>query len=340
MAIAQRVEKEEVRKKFSELVIRAIVKRVIERRRNLSLQGFNSTDSLSAYLNEVNKIPLLTAEEEIALAYRIRESNDPEARRILIESNLRLVISICKKFIGLGLSLQDLIQEGNLGLIEAVEKFDPNRGCRFATYATWWIRQSIIRGIANHSRTIRLPVHVSDILQRFLKFSAKFIHENNRPPTIQEAAEYLLPVSREKARKKVCRKLKRLVPLDHPMVEKKYQEMKKKMEQRIKDILSVAQDPLSLETPLGEEETTIGDLIPAHSFSLPHILPEELKKLFAHLDEREKRILLLRFGLIDGYPHTLQEISDKFGISKERIRQKEEDALRKLRALMEKKDWL
>lgn len=317
-----------------------ITRSVIDRRKQGGREfNFTEINSLSAYLFEVNKIPLLSAKEEVALSIRIREYNDEDARKALIESNLRLVISIAKKFMGLGLTFQDLIQEGNLGLIEAVEKFDPTRGCRFATYATWWIRQSVIRGIANSGRTIRLPVHISDIFQKFIKFSLSFLQKNNRTPTIEETAKHLLPVSREKAQRKVSRKLKRIVPLDHPLVDKKVQEMQHKMEQRIKNILNVAQEPISLETPLGEEETTVGDLVPVEDNAMPTILNEELKELFSVLNERERKILCLRFGLLDGTIRTLQEISDYFGISKERIRQKEEDALKKLRSIMNPNDW-
>ncbi|MCD4783048.1 MAG: sigma-70 family RNA polymerase sigma factor [Candidatus Eremiobacteraeota bacterium] len=328
-------------RRMTEVLINEISGRIKNRRKertsSILQPDFNS---LSAYLTEVSKIPLLTADEEIALSYRVREHDDEESRKALIESNLRLVISIAKKFLGLGLTLQDLIQEGNLGLIEAVEKFDPERGCRFATYATWWIRQSVIRGIANNGRTIRLPVHISDIFQRFLKYSLRFLQKHNRPPTIEETALVLLPVSREKACKKVVRKLKRQIPLDHPLVDAKVKEMEKKMEYRIKNILNVAQDPVSLEAPLGEEDTTVGDFVPIEDAKKPDILMEELGDLFDVLNEREKKILCLRFGLIDGTTRTLQEISDRFGISKERIRQKEEDALRKLRTVMNRKDWL
>ena len=328
-------------RRMSDLQIHQISRKILEKRRKRSnsipCPEFNS---LSAYLFEVNKIPLLTADEEVALSYRIRLYDDEESRKALVESNLRLVISIAKKFLGLGLTFLDLIQEGNLGLIEAVEKFDPERGCRFATYATWWIRQAVIRGIANNGRTIRLPVHISDIFQKFIKFSLEFLQKYNRTPTYAEIARQLLPVSREKARKKVSRKLKKQVPIDDSRVDKKFQQMEKKMEQRIRNILNVAQDPISLEAPLGEEDTTVGDLIPIEGNKEVTVLTEELGDLFTVLNERERKILCLRFGLLDGKIRTLQEISDKFGISKERIRQKEEDALRKLRKVMNKKDWL
>lgn len=324
----------------SDLRLHAVAERSIIRRRACSGILPSEISSLTTYMSEVSKIPLLSAEEEAALAYRIKHNKDDDARKTLTESNLKLVISICKKFLGLGLSFQDLIQEGNLGLIEAVEKFDADKGCRFATYATWWIRQAIIRGLANQGRTIRLPVHISDILQRFLKFSQEFVQKYNRFPTAKEAARELLPVSTEKATRKVSRKLKRSVSNNDPRVVNKLQELEKKMEQRIKDILNVAQDPMSLECPLGEEDTTVGDLIPAGELNQSTVLTEELNSLLAHLNDRERKILCLRFGLLDGNTRTLQEISERFGISKERIRQKEEDALKKLRQLMRKSDWL
>ena len=296
-------------------------------------------NSLSVYLKEVSKIPLLTPEEEAALAYRIKNYSDEEARRVMIESNLRLVISFSKKFLGLGLSFQDLIQEGNLGLIEAVQKFDPDRGCRFATYASWWIRQALIRGVANSGRMIRLPIHVSDIFQRFMKYSLAFIQKYNRPPTINETARELLPVSRERARRKVARKYHTFVSPDDPRVEVIVRDLEKKTEEQIKNILNVAQEPISLEAPLGDDDLTVGDLIAAEDKTQPIIFHDELKRLFSNLNERERKILCLRYGLVDGTRRTLQEISRTFGISKERIRQKEDDALRKLRKVMEKTNW-
>jgi RNA polymerase primary sigma factor len=324
----------------SEEKINSIADKVISRSKERSTVFSDDITSFAAYLDEVKKIPLLKNTEEIALAYRIQTYNDENARRALIESNLRLVISISKKFMGLGLTLQDLIQEGNMGLIEASEKFDPERGCRFATYATWWIRQGIIRGLANQGRTIRLPVHISDIVQRFTKFSIKFLQENDRLPTFGEAAKVILPVSKEKARQKVSRKLKKHVPLDDFRVERKVRELEMKMDQHLKEVIMISQEPLSLETPVGEDETTIGEMVPTEDNNNDMILREELKELLRKLNEREKNILCLRFGLVDGVALTLQEISDNFGISKERIRQKEVDALRKLRKSMHRTDWL
>jgi len=312
----------------------------VKRKRRAGLRLFTTEfNSLSAYLEEVSKIPLLKPDEEVALAYRIKFHNDEEARKLMIESNLRLVISFSKKFLGLGLSFQDLIQEGNLGLMEAVQKFDPDRGCRFATYASWWIKQSLIRGIANTGRMIRLPIHISDFFQRFMKYSLAFIQKFNRPPSVHETARDLLPISRERARKKVARKSRGNVAPEDPRVDRIIRDLETKMEAQIKNILNVALEPISLEAPLGEDETTVGDLVPAEDKTQPVIFHDELSCLFRNLNERERKILCLRYGLVDGTRRTLQEISHTFGISKERIRQKEEDALRKLRKVMEKNEW-
>jgi len=295
--------------------------------------------SLNAYFREVCKIDLLTADEEKDLARKIAK-NDDNARRKLIEANLRLVISIAKKFIGLGLPLQDLIQEGNLGLMEAVEKFDPDRGCRFATYATWWIRQAIIRGIANQGRTIRLPVHIEEVFQKFVQICVKETQRDGSPPSLKEISEQLFPVCREKVRRKVSRSLKKSVNIDSTIVKEKVKELEEEALRRLRSILTVAQEPVSLEAPLGDEEVCVGDLIPSEKQEEPPVLSTELRELFQNLTERERKIITLRFGLIDGNQHTLQEISREFGISKERIRQKEEDALKKLRSVMVKEQWL
>ncbi|HXE73160.1 MAG TPA: sigma-70 family RNA polymerase sigma factor, partial [Candidatus Nitrosotenuis sp.] len=251
-----------------------------------------------------------------------------------------LVISIAKKFVGLGMSFQDLIQEGNMGLMEAVNKFDYRRGCRFATYATWWIRQSIMRAIANQGRTIRLPVHICEILQKYIQISARHIQQTGRPPAIEEVARRLFPVSSEKVRKKLARSMKQELDIEDPRVQARVAEQESLAIARLKNILQVALEPVSLDTPLGEEETCLGDLIASEPASEVPILDNEMARLLRHLNERERRILILRFGLVDGVVRTLQEISDEFGISKERIRQKEEDALRKLRTVMRKQDWL
>jgi len=301
--------------------------------------NFLDINSLSAYLQEVYKIPLLTPDEERDLAIRIKK-NEQAARRALIEANLRLVISIAKKFMGLGLTFQDLIQEGNIGLMEAVEKFDHTRGCRFATYATWWIRQSIIRSIANQGRTIRLPVHIAEAFQKFIQLNVKHMQEHGRPPGLDVVSKVLFPVCSDKVRRKLAKALKTELEMEDPRVIEKIAEMEQASTTRLKEILAVAQEPVSLETPLGEEDTCIGDLVAAQQTPDAPVMRVEMARLLQHLNERERKILAFRFGLIDGNIRTLQEISDEFGISKERIRQKEEDALRKLRLVMSKQDWL
>lgn len=301
--------------------------------------SFLDINSLTAYLQEVYKIPLLSPEEERSLAERIK-MHDASARRALIEANLRLVISIAKKFLGLGLTFQDLIQEGNIGLMEAVEKFDPTRGCRFATYATWWIRQSIIRSIANQGRTIRLPVHIAEAFQKFIQMQVKHLQEHGRAPGLHLVSKVLFPVCEDKVRRKVSKSLKQELAPEDPRVRAKVEEMEMASLTRLKEILAVAQEPVSLETPLGEEDTCIGDLVAAQVTPDLPVMRVEMARLLEHLNERERKILAFRFGLIDGNIRTLQEISDEFGISKERIRQKEEDALRKLRMVMTRDDWL
>ena len=301
--------------------------------------SFLDINSLSAYLQEVYKIPLLSADEERELAIRIKQG-EGLARYALIEANLRLVISIAKKFLGLGLTFQDLIQEGNIGLMEAVEKFDHLRGCRFATYATWWIRQSIIRSIANQGRTIRLPVHIAEAFQKFIHLQVRYLQEHGRQAGVDVASKVLFPVDTEKVHRKLCKSLKADVPFEDPRVRAKIVEMEQASELRLKEILAVAQEPISLETPLGEEDTCVGDLVAAQAAPEAPVMRVEMARLLQNLNERERKILAFRFGLIDGNIRTLQEISDEFGISKERIRQKEEDALRKLRTVMIREDWL
>ncbi|HEY3998609.1 MAG TPA: sigma-70 family RNA polymerase sigma factor [Candidatus Xenobia bacterium] len=311
------------------------------RGRKAPSESINYTDinSLTAYLQDVYRIKLLTAEEERDLAIRIADG-DERAKRDLIQANLRLVISIAKKFMGLGMTFQDLIQEGDLGLMEAVEKFDDNRGCRFATYATWWIRQSIIRSIANQGRMIRLPVHIAEAFQRFLQIAGRHTQAHGKAPPIQETSKVLFPVCRDKIRRKLSKSLKIELADDDPRVDAKVAEMEGVAVDRLKEILAVAQEPVSLETPLGEEETCLGDMVAAKGDEDAYIMPTELATLMQNLSERERKILAMRFGLVDGTVRTLQEISDEFGISKERIRQKEEDALRKLRLVMTREDWL
>ncbi|MBE6716084.1 MAG: RNA polymerase sigma factor RpoD [Ruminococcaceae bacterium] len=259
-------------------------------------------DPVKVYLKEIGKIPLLTAEEEIDLAIRIAQ-DDVAAKRRLEEANLRLVVSIAKKYSGRGMQFLDLIQEGNLGLIKAVEKFDYTKGFKFSTYATWWIRQAITRAIADQARTIRIPVHMVETINKVKKANSQLLHLNGKEPTADDIAE-VLDMSVEKVR----------------------------------EIMRVAQEPVSLETPIGEEEDShLGDFIPDEEALAPAdaafqaLLKEEIANALSTLTPREAKVLSLRFGLEDGHPRTLEEVGKEFNVTRERIRQIEAKALRKLR---------
>ncbi|MFH1186667.1 MAG: RNA polymerase sigma factor RpoD [Candidatus Levyibacteriota bacterium] len=260
------------------------------------------SDPVRMYLKEIGRIPLLTFDQEISLAKRV-EKQDEEAKQILVNSNLRLVVSIAKKYVGRGLTLLDLIQEGNQGLIRAVEKYDWRRGYKFSTYATWWIRQSITRAIADQARTIRIPVHMVENINRFLRSSRKLMQELGREPTPEEVAK-TLGIDPEKAL----------------------------------EIIKISQEPASLEAPVGDEEDSrLGDFI--HDSTAPtlfdtasrELLKEQVEQVLSTLSDREKRVLEERFGLKDGRPKTLEEVGKMFMVTRERIRQIEAKALRKLR---------
>ncbi len=270
----------------------------------LAADGHNGAidDPVKVYLKEIGRVPLLTPEEEIDLAMRIAD-NDPQAKQRLAEANLRLVVSIAKRYVGRGMQFLDLIQEGNLGLIKAVEKFDYTKGFKFSTYATWWIRQAITRAIADQARTIRIPVHMVETINRVKKTNSQLLHKNGRDPSAEEIAEYLD------------------MPVD-----------------KVREILRVAQEPVSLETPIGEEEDShLGDFIPDDDALAPAdaasmlLLKEQLEEVLKTLSEREAMVLKLRFGLEDGHPRTLEEVGKTFDVTRERIRQIEAKALRKLR---------
>ena len=262
----------------------------------------NAEDPVRMYLKEIGSIPLLSSEEEIELAKRMEEG-DEEAKKKLSEANLRLTVSIAKRYSGRGMQFLDLIQEGNLGLIKAVEKFDYRKGYKFSTYATWWIRQSITRAIADQARTIRIPVHMVETMNRVNRTSRRLLQEYGREPTPEEIAEAMnLPV------------------------------------ERVLEISKISQEPVSLETPIGEEEDShLGDFIQDEHIPVPAdeaahtLLREQLEKVMDTLSEREQKVLALRFGLEDGKPHTLEEVGREFQVTRERIRQIEAKALRKLR---------
>lgn len=265
------------------------------------LEGLELNDPVRMYLKEIGKIPLLTPEEETCLALRLA-GGDAEAGKKLAEANLRLVVSIAKRYMGRGLSLSDLIQEGNLGLIKAVERFDCRKGYKFSTYATWWIRQAVTRAIADQSRTIRIPVHMVESINRTARSARKLTQELGREPFPEEIAEDLhLP------------------------------------EERVREILKFSQEPVSLESPVGEDDSHLGDFIRDEHSAVPQeeaafrILQEELGRVLSSLTEREQEVLRLRFGLDDGESRTLEEVGEIFHVTRERIRQIEAKALRKLR---------
>ncbi|MCL2337898.1 MAG: RNA polymerase sigma factor RpoD [Firmicutes bacterium] len=265
-------------------------------------EGVGIDDPVRMYLKEIGRVPLLTSEEEINLAKRM-ERGDEEAKRRLAEANLRLVVSIAKRYVGRGMLFLDLIQEGNLGLIKAVEKFDFRKGFKFSTYATWWIRQAITRAIADQARTIRIPVHMVETINKLIRVSRQLLQELGRDPLPEEVAQEM-GISEDKVR----------------------------------EILKIAQEPVSLETPIGEEEDShLGDFIEDHDARAPAeeasftLLREQLDEVLETLTDREQKVLRLRFGLDDGRARTLEEVGQKFGVTRERIRQIEAKTLRKLR---------
>ena len=264
--------------------------------------GISIEDPVRMYLKEIGKVPLLSADEEVALAKRMAEG-DEDAKKRLAEANLRLVVSIAKRYVGRGMLFLDLIQEGNLGLIKAVEKFDYHKGFKFSTYATWWIRQAITRAIADQARTIRIPVHMVETINKLIRVSRQLLQELGREPTPEEiAAELDMPV------------------------------------ERVREILKISQEPVSLETPIGEEEDShLGDFIQDDNVPVPAeaaaqtLLKEQLDEVLDTLTEREQKVLRLRFGMDDGRARTLEEVGKEFDVTRERIRQIEAKALRKLR---------
>ena len=268
----------------------------------LSAEGVALDDPVHTYLKEIGRVPLLTAQQEADLA-RAAQAGDADARRALSEANLRLVVSVAKRYAGRGLPFLDLIQEGNLGLMKAAEKFEPERGFKFSTYATWWIRQAITRAIADQARTIRIPVHMVETINKVIRVSRQLLQELGHDPSAEEiAAEMNMPVD------------------------------------KVREILKIAQEPVSLETPIGEEEDShLGDFIPDEGASEPSeaasftLLQEQLVDVLSTLTPREEKVLKLRFGIEDGRPRTLEEVGKEFNVTRERIRQIEAKALRKLR---------
>ena len=273
-----------------------------EKKDTASQKVSNIDDPVRMYLKEIGKVPLLTAEEEINLAKRM-EKGDESAKKRLCEANLRLVVSIAKRYVGRGMLFLDLIQEGNLGLIKAVDKFDWRKGYKFSTYATWWIRQAITRSIADQARTIRIPVHMVETINKLIRISRQLLQDLGREPTPEEIAK----------------------EMDIPV-------------EKVREIMKIAQEPVSLETPIGEEEDShLGDFIPDDDAPAPaeaaafSMLKEQLMEVLNTLTDREQKVLRLRFGLDDGRARTLEEVGREFNVTRERIRQIESKALRKLR---------
>ncbi len=270
--------------------------------KSLASEGVSIDDPVKVYLKEIGSFPLLSLDEEIELAERILQG-DAKAKKRLAEANLRLVVSIAKRYVGRGMLFLDLIQEGNLGLIKAVEKFDHTKGFKFSTYATWWIRQAITRAIADQARTIRIPVHMVETINKVKKVQSQLLHKNGQEPSVEDLA----------------------AELDMP-------------QDKVREILKVAQEPISLESPIGEEEDShLGDFIPDYDAPVPEeaathtLLKEQLNEVLATLTPREAKVLSLRFGIEDGRPRTLEEVGKEFNVTRERIRQIEAKALRKLR---------
>ena len=266
------------------------------------LEGVSTEDPVRMYLKEIGNVPLLSTEEEIELAKKVEEG-DEAAKKKLTEANLRLVVSIAKKYVGRGMPFLDLIQEGNMGLMKAVDKFDYSKGYKFSTYATWWIRQAITRAIADQARTIRIPVHMVETINKLIRVSRQLLQELGREPTPEEIAEEMN------------------MPVD-----------------RVREILKISQEPVSLETPIGEEEDShLGDFIQDDNVPVPAdaaaftLLKEQLVEVLSTLTDREQKVLRLRFGLDDGRARTLEEVGKEFNVTRERIRQIEAKALRKLR---------
>ena len=301
----------------------------------------SQVQELSIYYRAISTRELLTADQEKELARRI-QTGDQSAREELAEANLRLVVKVARKFKHPDLTLADLVQEGNLGLLEAVDKFDPDKGCRFSTYACWWIRQAISRAIANKGRTIRLPVHINELLSKYRKVNSRIRANTGTDASLQAVASELLPVDEDLAHRKACRKHKvRQLRADDPRYKEMVNRLENRAEAKLKDILSMALQPVSLEVPVGREsDSTLKDLLPGETdLETPGLDRESLAWLLSHLSERERMLLALRYGFDGGEGRTFAELSGIFGVSRESIRQQELKALRKLRELADKAHW-
>lgn len=307
-------------------------------RTSRSLGAESDQISLQSYLHEVAKVDLLTKEKEMDLAVRVQQG-DVQAREQLAEANLRLVLSMARRYVGSGMPFLDLVQEGNLGLLEAVEKFDPTKGFRFSTYACWWIRQAITRAIANKGRTVRLPVHIHEVVQKYGRMTA---HTGTYESGFEQASQELFPIDPDTLRRKLSRSLKRAVDPEDAEYQARMSELRGESMRRLRTVLSIAQEPVSLETPLGQDgqETNLGAMLPHTDCELSKYLRgQDWDWLMSHLTERELGVVRQRYGLDGAESRTLNELAEQMGVSRESVRQVEVKALKKLRDVLLKDGW-
>lgn len=298
-------------------------------------------EELDSYYKEISRSPLLTRDQEVELARKV-QNGCPQARATLAESNLRLVIKLARQYRFSNLPLADLIQEGNLGLLEAVDKFDPERQCRFSTYACWWIRQAITRAIANKGRAIRLPVHVNELLQKHRKLNSQTRAHTGQDLGLSEAASQLMPVDLQVAKRKAARKARtKNLTSDDPRVAKMVTRMKNQAEARLEEMLLMARKPISLELPIGEDsESTLCDILPGEEeLPTPGLDRDALAWLLSHLSTEERLLLSMRFGFDDGEPKTFAELAKTFGVSRESLRQREIRIINKLQQIARQANW-
>jgi|EP01012_Entosiphon_sulcatum_P003079 RNA polymerase primary sigma factor len=322
---------------MSQVAQRSAGKKMRWVRTNRNLSTESDQLSLQSYLQEVSGVELLTKEKEFALAEAV-QNGDQQARKELAGANLRLVLSMARRYVGSGMSFLDLVQEGNLGLLEAVDKFDPHKGFRFSTYACWWIRQAITRAIANKARTVRLPVHIHDVVQKYSRLTEGKANENS----FAEISQELFPIDQDTLRRKLSRSLKRQVETQDKEYVTRFQELQGESMRRLRTVLLIAQEPVSLETPLGTDgqETSLGSMLPTSDCELAaHLRTQEWDWLMSHLNEKELDVLRQRYGLDGAQSRTLNELAEEMGVSRESVRQVEVKALKKLRSVLLKDGW-
>ena len=307
-------------------------------RSSRNLAGEADQISLQSYLQEVSQVELLTREREYELATQVRQGL-PGAREELAQANLRLVLSMARRYVGSGMPFLDLVQEGNLGLLEAVDKFEPEKGFRFSTYACWWIRQAITRAIANKGRTVRLPVHIHDVVQKYSRLTQGTATTEN---SFEELSQELFPICKETVRRKLSRNLKRNVEEADSAYQVRIHDLQSESMRRLRTVLSIAQEPVSLEAPLGQDgqESCLGQILPhAHCDLRQYFQTQEWDWLMSHLNERESGVIRQRYGLEGCEPRTLVELADELGVSRESVRQIEVKALKKLREIVYREGW-